>query len=348
MRNRADSRQPAEDYRAVFRAAPDGIVIVDESGTIHDVNPAALRMFAYSEVELVGEPIEILVPDELRARHEAHRDAFGQAPHTRPMGVGMELRGRRSDGGLFPVEIGLSLLESQAGTRTIAIIRDLTLRLRLRRFGAEALRGMEEERQRIALELHDDTAQRLSALLVMLRTAMAIDADDERRELLDGVREQLLDTAEGVRRIARGLRPPALADVGLAAAIRGHVRDIEPALRVPVALDLEGVGALLSPDERLVIYRVVQEALSNIARHADAASANVSLRRVGGLVRTTIRDDGRGFEPELMDEDRGLGLLGMQERARMIGAGLTVESRIGEGTVIRLDIPIRRGGSRRG
>lgn len=340
MRNRADSWQPAEDYRAVFEAAPDGIVIVDESGAIHDANPAALRMFGYSAVELEGAPIDILVPDDLRARHEAHRYAFVQAPRARPMGVGMELRGRRRDGSLFPVEIGLSPLESQAGNRIIAIIRDLTLRLRLRRFGAEALRGMEEERRRIALELHDDTAQRLSALLIMLRTSMALDDDDERREMLDGVRAQLLDTAEAVRRIARGLRPPALADLGLAAAIRGHVRDLEPALRIPVALDLEGVDGLLNLDERLVMYRVVQEALSNIARHADATSANVSLHRDDDLVRVTVRDDGRGFDPELLDEDRGLGLLGMQERAWMIGARIMLESKIGEGTVIRLDVPI--------
>lgn len=348
MRNRAEPGHPPDDYRAVFEAAPDGIIIVDQGGTIRDANPAALRMFAYAVDELVGAPIEILVPDEARARHETHRRAFSQVPRTRPMGIGMELRGRRRDGSLFPVEIGLSRLESRAGTRIIAIIRDFTPRLRLRRFGAEALRAMEEERQRIALELHDDTAQRLSALLVMLRTAMASDVDEGRQEMLGNVREGLVGAAEAVRRIARGLRPPALDDVGLPAALRRYLRELEPAWDATVTLDLEDVDALLEAGERLAIYRIVQEALSNIARHAGASGVTISLRRVGDVVRVVVSDDGRGFDPELMDEDRGLGLLGMQERARMIGADVTVESRIDAGTTIRLDVPIRDGASRDG
>ena len=331
---------PLASYRAVFEAAPDGMLIVDAGGAIRDANPAALEMFAYAADELLGAPIETLVPDELRRRHETHRATYAGDPHPRPMGIGMELRGRRRDGSLFPVEISLSPLQSKAGLHVIATVRDLTLRLRLKRFGAESLRAMEEERHRIALELHDDTAQRLSALLLMLRIAAGVESEEERQEVLEGVREQLLEAAESIRRIARGLRPPALSDAGLTAAIRGHLRDIESTMRATVEVELDTVDHLLSPDERLVVYRVVQEALANVIRHAEASVVGISLHRVGEFVSVTVRDDGRGFDPEAVTDGRGMGLLGMQERAQTVGGTVTVESGQGDGTVVRLDIPV--------
>ena len=346
--DRARAGPLADRYRAVFDAAPDGILIVDADGTICDANPAALRMFGFETGDLLGAAVEILVPTDLRERHVSHRQAYAADPHARPMGIGLELRGRRADGSLFPIEISLSPLPGDDGLQVIATIRDLTLRLRLRRLGAESLTAMEEERRRIALELHDDTAQRLSALLLMLRIATELESADERLEVLDNVREQLLEAAESVRRIARGLRPPALSDAGLAAAIRGHVRDVERATRIRMQLDLAAVDHLLTPDEALVVYRVVQEAVANCIRHSGAGRAEISVNRVEDRVRTTIHDDGRGFDPRDLDADRGLGLLGMQERAQMVGAVLEVDSAPGKGTIIRLDMPVSRRGDRRG
>lgn len=331
-------------YRAVFEAAPDGMLIVGAGGSILDANPAALAMFGYTDAELMGAPIECLVPPDARERHEGHRAAYSGDPHPRPMGIGLELQGVRKDGSQFPVEISLSPLGGSDGPRVIGTVRDLTDRLRLRRFGAESLRAMEEERQRIALELHDDTAQRLSALLLMLKVADGLESEEERREVLENVREQLLEAAEAVRRIARGLRPPALADAGLSAAIRGYVQDLEGANILSVDLDLDPVDDHLDADERLVMYRVIQEALTNVLRHSDSREAEVTIRRVGDFVSATVRDHGRGFAPEDVPIGRGLGLVGMEERAQMVGGTVLVESRPGEGTVIRLDVPAKQGG----
>ncbi len=330
------------DYRTVFESAPDGILIVDEEGAIRDLNPAAVRMFGHAAEELIGESVEALVPEGSRARHARQREAYAEEPIPRPMGIGMELEGRRRDGSLFPVEISLSPFRTAEGLFVIAIVRDLTERRRLRRFGAESLRAMEDERQRIARELHDDMAQRLSALLLMIRLLDRAPGR-ERDETLQRMREQVLEAIEGVRRIARGLRPPALADAGLAAAIRAHVRELGRSSDLDLDLDLDPVDASLDEDQRLVVYRVVQEALNNVVRHARARRARVSVHRGAEAVVATVRDDGVGFRPDSLEYGEGLGLLGMEERAEMVGGAVHVESRPGEGTTIRLEIPVGKG-----
>ena len=170
------------DYRAVFESAPDGIVVDDDKGRIVDVNPCVLTQFGYSAGELVGEPVEILVPESQREAHERRRDRFQAQPASRPMGAGLVLVGRRKDGSGFPVEISLSPWKTNDGDFVIGVIRDETERSQLRAFGREALRAAEEERSRISRELHDDTAQRLAALLVHLRL-VGLEEAGKRRKL---------------------------------------------------------------------------------------------------------------------------------------------------------------------
>lgn len=339
-----DSDLTWADYAAVFEAAPDGIVIVDESGTIRDANTRMVEMFGYDREELVGRPIEVLVPEPLRETHEEDRAEYLGDPHARPMGIGMELSGRRKDGSRIPVEISLSPMENPSGRRVISIVRDMTEPNRLRAFGISALRAAEEERQRIARELHDDTAQRLAALILRVRRVADEEDDRARRVLFEAVREEIIEAAEAVKRMSRGLRPPEIEELGLELALQAHIRSLSQAMEFTVRADLGVVDPYLDETAKLALYRIIQEALSNARRHADTDRATVRLAREGDVVIAEIEDRGRGFSPsDVAAGEGGLGLVGMQERATMIGGRLSVEAVPGQGTKVRVSVPLSNG-----
>ena len=332
----------SQDIIEIFRAAPDGILVVDASGRVIASNPAARRLFGYEGKDLAGCDVESLVPGRFRAEHAAQRELYAAEPRARPMGIGLELLALRADGSEIPVEISLSPLVSPEGLRVICTVRDVTEQKRYREFGRAALRAAEEERKRLALELHDDMAQRLAALLLRVRLASETQIRERREALLAGLREALVDTAAALHRIARGLRPPALAEAGLEAAIRSDVRSRLADTDLDVELDLDPVGELLDEDQKLVLYRVLQEAISNVVRHADASRLVIRLRQNGERILAEADDDGRGFVVEEVDVLAGrLGILGMRERAASVGARVEIQSELGEGTRVNVDLPLR-------
>jgi two-component system, NarL family, sensor histidine kinase UhpB len=204
-----------------------------------------------------------------------------------------------------------------------------------RRAGSAALRAQEEERSRVARDLHDEVSQSLTGLLLRLEAVREAAPPElepelaETRSLANRAMRELLS-------LARQLRPTALDDLGLAAAIAGQVEQVR---RPDLAAELtaEGDFSDLDDDVQLVVYRVAQEALTNAARHSEAQRVEVSLRRCGDGVELEVADDGRGFAFE--QSERGLGIGGMRERALLIGAELTIESRPGHGTTVRLSVP---------
>jgi two-component system sensor histidine kinase UhpB len=174
--------------------------------------------------------------------------------------------------------------------------------------------------------------------------ASQIEEPEERERRIEQVREEIAEAAEAVRRIARGLRPPALDEVGLAAALDSLIRSLRRAHSLDIELTSQRTGGRLDADAELALYRIVQEALTNAVRHAGASRIVVSLRADDRAVIAEIEDDGRGF---VMDRDyggdgNGLGLIGMRERARYAGGVLAIDSAPGAGTRIRVELPVRR------
>lgn len=213
-------------------------------------------------------------------------------------------------------------------------------RQRLREVAARALNAQEEERKRIARELHDGTAQTLAALRVRLRIARSLEDGEARKQLLERISADLGEAAEELRRIAQGLRPPALDMLGLAPAIESYARGVGETAGVSVVLELQPVEGLLSPDAELALYRIVQEALSNVARHSGAATVRVWLEPGRLSVTARIEDDGRGFAVRAEMTNGGLGLYGMQERAAYVGGSVEIESEPGRGARVRVTIPV--------
>ena len=205
-----------------------------------------------------------------------------------------------------------------------------------RRAGSAALHAQEEERARVARDLHDEVNQSLTGLLLRLeaaREAAPLELEDELAEtkaLANQAMRELLS-------LARQLRPTALDDLGLAAAIGGQVEQLGRG-EIEARLEVEGDFSDLGDDAQLVVYRVAQEALSNAARHSGATEVEVRLRRAGdGGVALEVTDDGRGFAFD--EQQRGLGIGGMRERALLVGGELTIESRPDAGTTVRLTVP---------
>jgi two-component system sensor histidine kinase UhpB len=204
-----------------------------------------------------------------------------------------------------------------------------------RRAGSAALQAQEEERARVARDLHDEVNQSLTGLLLRLEAAREAAPPELEAELAE-TKALAHQAMRELLSLARQLRPTALDDLGLVAAIGGQVEQLARG-EIEAELDTVGDFSGLGDDAQLVVYRVAQEALSNAARHSDAGRVDVRLRRRGDDVELEVADDGRGFAFD--ESEGGLGLAGMRERALLIGGELTIESRPGRGTTVRLTVP---------
>jgi two-component system sensor histidine kinase UhpB len=194
----------------------------------------------------------------------------------------------------------------------------------------------EGERQRIARELHDEIGQTLTGVMLQVESLAAV-IPDEGREQLDELRETARHGTEDVRRIARRLRPEALEDLGLQSALAALAGRIGERAEIRIVRRLDP-HLPLSAQQELVVYRVAQEALTNVARHAGADRAQLRLERHGSAAVLTVRDDGRGLDPD--DDSSSHGIRGMRERAMLIGADLAVGPAPGRGTEVRLTVPL--------
>ena len=212
-----------------------------------------------------------------------------------------------------------------------------------RRVASDALRrvvaAQEQERRRLARELHDETGQALTSILLGLRTVEEAGGETEMRAAVAEVRELVRSTLQDVRQLAVELRPKALDDFGLAAALERLTESFSEQTGIAVGFESTLPADRLPPEIETALYRIVQECLTNIVKHARAGTVSIVLGRKPGAVTAVVEDDGVGFDPAKTRED-GLGLIGMRERVALVGGRLTIESRPGAGTTFVAEVPV--------
>lgn len=206
------------------------------------------------------------------------------------------------------------------------------------------LRAQEEERKRIARELHDETSQILTSLLISLALAEQVVDTEEARTRIADTRTLAHQTLRAVRNLSMDLRPSALDDLGLLPALRWYLKEYQQKCHVEVEFVAHGLKQRLSPESETALYRIVQESLTNTAKHAAASKVWVTLDEDGDAVTARIRDNGQGFDAQAFFrrpwQDRGLGLAGMSERATLLDGTLKIDSQPGAGTVITARVPL--------
>jgi len=241
-------------------------------------------------------------------------------------------------GANLPPEIDGKAETAEVERLELAFLRMMRrLEAERRRSSSAALNAQEEERARVARDLHDQVNQSLTGVLLRLEAARAAAPPELEQELIDTsvLAHQAMDE---LLTVARQLRPTALDDLGLSAAIAGQIEQLGQS-EIDATFEVDGDVSGLDPDVQLVIYRVAQESLGNAIRHSRADSVEVKLGRLDGRVELTVTDDGSGFTFE--ESTSGLGLGGMRERAILVGGDLQIQSRPDRGTVVRLTVPDR-------
>ncbi len=338
--------------RGLFDFAPDTVVVVDNGGSIVRVNAQVEKMFGYDRGELIGQPIEVLLPDRLKADHVRHRAGYLIEPHARPMGAGLELSGKRKDGSEFPVDIMLSPMESEGGRVVIGVIRDITRRKqaeeaqreyseRLKLLSRRLMEVQESERRNIALELHDEIGQVLTGLKLTLEMGTRL-PPAEVGASLDQARTLVNDLMARVRKLSLDLRPAMLDDLGLLPTLLWHFEHYSAQTQIRVNFKHSGLEKRrFTPEVETSAYRLVQEALTNIARHARVDEAMVRISTHQNTLLIEIEDKGAGFDVEsVLAASATSGLAGMRERAVLLGGRLAVDSRTGTGTRLIAELSI--------
>ena len=315
------------------------------------VNRLAEDLLGYRRRELIGQPVELLLPEAERVAHAARRDRFVVDGSRRPMGGGLVLAARRKDGSLLPVEIGLGPVESDGEVLVIATLRDVSARLATEAALAKAeeerrnllerlINVAEEERQRIAADIHDDSVQVLAALALRLEWVAGRIDDPELTHQVEEIGETARASLARLRHLTFELYPPSLEDDGLAAVLRLHVDELRSRSGVDFTLDVE---VSREPDTQtgIIVYRIVQEALTNVVKHADARRVRIDLSATEAGVTAHVSDDGVGMASDRASrpEPGHLGLRAMRERAEMAGGWWRIESALGTGTRIEFFVP---------
>lgn len=334
----------SRDYaRMLLESAEQAIVAADAEGGIVLINRAAEKTFGYNREELLGKPLALL----LQAGMPQPNGVRG------PIGIGQRCDGRRKNGEIFPLEISLSSIDQAGIKMTVAFMTDITEHRRLENLSAtyraeihaladRLITAQEEERRRVSRDLHDGLCQKLAALAFDVEhLEVALPEPAATRSRLRELRAQAVKVSEEARNIAYELHPSALDDLGLVVSMRALCDEFHDRERIQVKFSAGKLPESVPQKLASGLYRIAQEGLQNVAKHAKAKRVTVSLAvRDRNILEFTVLDDGIGFSPQAVKGKGGLGLVSIGERARIMGGDLSIEAKPGYGTRIAVRVPI--------
>jgi len=336
----------------------DTLVVVDLDAKIRSVNRATCELLEYKEDELVGRDINLIVPQE----EEIFKGTGFQRLLSEATVVNHELDYVTRSGKRIPTLFSAAVLKNKEGeiVGAAAIARNVTERRRaeealreserhLRFLSSQLLTAQERERRRLSIELHDELGQALMVFKLKLRSIQEGLRTDQvsLKGDCDEVIDYINEVTENVRRLSRDLSPSILDDLGLSAAIRWLVDSSTKHGNIESSLDMTDLDNLFSQEGQITVYRIIQECLTNVAKHAQATYVSIVIRKQDGRVFFRVKDDGKGFDvKEVFGKDpgkKGLGLAAMYERARMLGGSLDIWSQEGAGTKITFTVSLGDG-----
>lgn len=342
-----ESERSGKRFRELFEKAHDAIWVHDFDGNILTANRQCSRLFGYEGEEISGEDVStFLTRQGLKLASEVKRALLSGEEISQPY----EQRIIKKDGTEAITMLTTSLLDYEGMPAFQNIARDVTrerqLQENLRTYVDQITRAHEEERKRIARDLHDDTIQALVVLSQRIEKLVSGEPGlTETMTQLEDIQKEVDEVQSGIRRFLQDLRPPTLEYLGLLPALRELVSQLGQQADVSAKLIVTGTERHFTPEDELLIYRIIQEGLRNIWKHAEAKKVEVTIDFDKTKATLAIRDDGKGFDVE---EDAGfvqagkIGLAGMQERVRLLDGNLTIHSKPGQGTKVILEISRER------
>lgn len=336
-------RESEEKYRTLFENSRDAMCITTSDGKIVDVNQAALNLFGYAREEMMGLDVRDTV-------HALDRERFQKEIDQKGYVRDYEMKLSKSDGTQIDCLLTFAMRQGEDGSILgyEGSIRDVTEHKRLQQnlqlYITEVTKAQEEERKRIARELHDESIQDLAILSLDIEAVTRSRSRLSRVTVksLEQIQEKVNHIAGELSRLSRALRPSALDQLGLVPAVKVLMRDLRKADGITTNLEVIGQVQRLSPEVELGLFRIVQEAVRNVRKHSEAATAVITVEFDPDKVVVSVTDDGKGFElPKRLSDFTAmgrLGLVGMQERAQLFKGSFSVQSEVGKGTTVRVEV----------
>ena len=356
VRDVSASRDVDNRYQRLIESSPDALLIIDAGRRIELVNVRSEELFGYERGELLSAPVEAILPGGTIESylHGSAQETPGAALPA--LGQGISVVARRQDGSEFPAELSVSPLDDEQGSFVIAV-HDVTEQRRHEQVLEESfqflrdidrnhhlllthlVRAQEDERKRISVGIHDDSLQAITAASLRVQQLRRRLDNPRDLEVLDKLEQTIQLSISRLRHLIFDLRPPAAEKGGLAGALRTYLEQ----LRRDAPIDFKGDSSLkdeLPADTQVIAYRIAQEALTNVWKHAGASEVTVSISRMDDGCLILIEDNGKGYDPiEAERKPRHLGLTLMQERAQIAGGWCRIESSPGHGTTVQFWIP---------